>query len=469
VYFTSAIAVVAGLCLAFGILYLFIGVRRTSQRTSNLLFGFFSLAYAGAIMGARAGYLADTLDQYAASAQVATFFAAIGFFLLVWFVASYTSVRPTILLSVITTAFAVVALASIFVPDLIVDVSAGVNPVTLPWGETVLMNEEAEPALLLLYLLALLAVVVYIIVANVIQFRRGDRRDAAVLAIGITWFVFTIVQENLVVLGVIDFVHLSDFGFLGFVLAMSLASANRAIEAEQELHDYRSNLEMMVEDRTSQLTEAQERLVERAEEQAAATERTRLARDLHDVVTQLLFSINLVAGSLPRLWRSDPEMAERSTDELQRLTRGALAEMRTLLRELRPQTIAETDLGVLVTQLTDGLAARHDIPADIRTDINGDLPFDVHIALYRITQEALNNVAKHANASSLVVDLTGDDGGVHLSVSDDGYGFDTVDVAADHMGLDIMQERATGIGADLSVTSEPGSGTTVDVTWADRG
>jgi two-component system nitrate/nitrite sensor histidine kinase NarX len=158
-------------------------------------------------------------------------------------------------------------------------------------------------------------------------------------------------------------------------------------------------------------------------------------------------------------------MAERSTNELQRLTRGALAEMRTLLRELRPQTIAQTDLGTLVTQLSEGLAARQDIPAEIRAEVNGDLPPDVHIALYRIAQEAMNNVAKHANASSLTVDLTGGDGHVHLSVADDGYGFDAAEVSAESMGLDIMRERASGIGADLAVSSRPDAGTTVEVTW----
>ena len=468
-YFTTAIALAAGLCLAFGILYLFIGLRRTSQRTLNLLFAFFALAYAGAIMGARAGYLAGSLDDYATAAQVATFFAAVGFTLLVWFVAVYTSVRPRVLLLAVTAAFAVVAVASVFFPDLVVDVSGGVSPVTLPWGETILMTEREDPALLTLYLLALLVSVIYIVVADVMQYRRGERRAAAVLAIGIGWFVFTIVQENLVLLEVIDFVFLSDFGFLGFVLAMSLASANRAIETEEELLGYRSNLETLVEERTSQFEAAQEQLVLQAEEQATAAERSRLARDLHDVVTQLLFSINLIGGSLPRLWRRDPDMAERSTAELQRLTRGALAEMRTLLRELRPHTITETDLGTLVTQLTDGLAARHDIPADVTADVNGDLPPDVHMALYRIAQEAMTNVAKHANASSLVVDLTGDDDRVHLGVSDDGYGFDPADVTLDHMGLDIMKERADGIGADLTVSSEPDRGTTVYVTWTDRG
>ncbi|GMQ86354.1 MAG: hypothetical protein BMS9Abin07_1928 [Acidimicrobiia bacterium] len=467
-YFTTSIAVVAGLCLAFGIFYLFVGARRPADRLLNLLFAFFALAYAGAVLTARAAFLADGPDQFITAIRVSWVFASIGFSLLIWYVAAYTEFRPRLFLWVITGAFAAIGLASVFFPNLLFDASASVSSITLPWGETVLELEAGDAALFPLVLLAQIALIAYIIVADVFQFRRGHRSQAAALGIGIGWFVFTIVEEALVVSGVVDFVVLADFGFLGFVLAMSVQMVNTAIETEQELLDYRANLESMVEDRTAELVGVQEQLVVQAETQAAAAERSRLARDLHDVVTQLLFSINLVAGSLPRLWRSDPEMAERSTNELQRLTRGAMAEMRTLLRELRPQTIADTDLSTLVTQLSEGLAARHDIPAEVRADVNGNLPPDVHIALYRIAQEAMNNVAKHANASSLVVDLKGDDGHVHLSVIDDGYGFDTGEVSAESMGLDIMRERADEIGADLAVSSEPDGGTTIDLTWNDK-
>jgi signal transduction histidine kinase len=178
-----------------------------------------------------------------------------------------------------------------------------------------------------------------------------------------------------------------------------------------------------------------------------------------------LFSINLIAGSLPRLWHRDPEMAERSTGELQRLTRGALAEMRTLLRELRPQTITDTDLATLITHLSDGLAARHDIPATVNVDMTGSLPPAVHLAIYRIAQEALTNVAKHANASSLEVDVTGTDQRVNLTVVDDGYGFEIVDIPAGSMGLDIMKERADEIGAEFTISSEADIGTTVQLNW----
>ena len=466
-YFTASIAIVAGLCFAFGILYLFIGVRRTLQRTLNILFALFSLAYAGAILTARASFMADSVSEYVSAARISTFFAAVGFSLLVWFVAAYTRIQPRMVLGLITAAFAVIGLAAIFTPDLVVNVSDGVGTVTFPWGETVLMAQEQDAVLLPLLMVALLASMVFIVIADIQQFRRGDRREALFLSVGIGWFIFTIVEESLVELDVIDFVFLSDFGFLGFVIAMGLQMVNGAIDTERELIAYRSSLEEMVEERTDQLRAAQAQLVSHAEEQATEVERSRLARELHDVITQLLFSINLIAGSLPKLWQRDPAMAERSAFELQRLTRGALAEMRTLLRELRPHTLADTDLALLITHLSHGLAARQDIPATIDAAMDGGLPPEVHLTIYRIAQEAMSNITKHANASTLDVALAGTDSRVTLRVKDDGYGFDPADVPSGSMGLEMMRERAQDIGARLTVSSEQDVGTTVEVLWED--
>jgi signal transduction histidine kinase len=364
--------------------------------------------------------------------------------------------------------FVVVGVGAAFFPDWALGTDGELRSITLPWGETLLVGPEATTSILALQSLGILGMVGYIGLANVVLFRRGAQREAMVLAIGLGWFAFTLVEETLVVAGVVDWPFLSDFGFLGFVIAVGLSITNEAIETEAQLVELQSNLEMAVRERTVELAQAQASLVAQAEQQAAAAERSRLARELHDVVTQILFAINLIAGSLGRLWRTDPEAASRTTDELQRLTRGALAEMRILLRELRPESIARTDLGALVTQLADGLGARHDIPVEVSTRIHGPLPEEVHLAIYRIAQEATNNVAKHADASRLVIDLEGNYEGVRLRVEDDGEGFDTGGVGGASMGLAIMRERACDVGAALEVASSPGEGTSVEVTWGAR-
>jgi signal transduction histidine kinase len=207
------------------------------------------------------------------------------------------------------------------------------------------------------------------------------------------------------------------------------------------------------------------RLFEQAQAVAVSEERSRLARELHDSVTQILFSINLIALSLGRLWKRNPERAARTTDELQRLTRGALSEMRTLLRELRPQIIAATELSILLKQLSDGVSARHDIPVEVEVGQLCEIPPEVHVALYRIAQEALSNITKHAEASQVAVKLACDDAAVQLTVTDDGQGFDLDDVPAENMGLAIMRERADAIGAAMTISSRPGAGTSIVVAW----
>lgn len=464
-HFTTAIAVVAGLCVAFGVFFLFVGVRRPANRARNLLFAGFALAYAGAILSARASYLADSVEGFVDANGVSLLLGGLGLSFFVFYVAAYTGLRPKGLLWAISAAFLVYGFAAVVAPDLVYGDAAGRESVRLPWGELIRVYRADEAVLFPLSTVALLATVGYVVAAGVVQYRRGEGREAAVLAVGIGWFLLMIVEETLASAGVIDWPPSVDFGFLGFVLALSLGMTDEAMETEKELRDYRSNLERMVQERTAELEQAQALLLDAAELEAAAAERSRLARELHDVVSQILFSINLVAGSLSRLWETDPPAAMRSTAELQRLTRGALAEMRTLLRELRPHTITETDLGTLITHLAQGLGARHDIPADVRVELEGELEPAVHLAYYRIAQEAMNNVAKHANASSLNGEVVGDADYLRLVIQDDGSGYEAGNGKGGSMGLAIMQERAEGIGARLVMTSELGKGTTVTVTW----
>ena len=239
-------------------------------------------------MTARTSFMAETLDRYGAASRVSSVLAALGFSAFVWFVAAYTGVRPRPVLWAITAAFAAYGVAAVFLPDLVVNTASGVDTVTFPWGETVYMVQTEAAALLPLLLLATLAMIVYSVVADIQQFRKGDRDAAVALAIGIAWFVFTIIEESLVQLGVFDFVVLTDFGFLGFVVAMSLQMVNSAIATESELVDYRDNLEAMVAERSAELETAQAQLLAQAEEQATRSRtnptRSRAARCRHPVV-----------------------------------------------------------------------------------------------------------------------------------------------------------------------------------------
>ncbi len=216
------------------------------------------------------------------------------------------------------------------------------------------------------------------------------------------------------------------------------------------------------------------RLHEQARKSAALEERQRLARELHDAVTQNLFSATLITEVLPKLWEKDPQEGNRLLKDLRLLSRGALAEMRTLLLELRPTALAETSLGDLLRQLAEAVMGRKGIPVEVVIEGQNDsLPTDVRLGLYRIAQEALNNVAKHARANQVIVslrhtlvDVNGEAAPVvELRINDDGRGFDPACVAPERLGLNIMRERAKSLEATLTIDSEPDAGTLIFVRW----
>ncbi len=198
---------------------------------------------------------------------------------------------------------------------------------------------------------------------------------------------------------------------------------------------------------------------------AAATERSRLARDLHDSVTQSLFAASLKAEAIRRRWEPTSEEARTNVQDVERLARGALAEMRTLLMEMRPATLAEASLPTLVEQLTAaaGGSSRVEVHLDVRP--GEQPPQEVGEALFRIAQESLQNVSRHSGAGEAWVMLDMSGPVVRLSVRDDGRGFDEAKVTPEHLGLAIMRERAADAGVDVSVESEPGRGTTVFAEW----
>ena len=206
-------------------------------------------------------------------------------------------------------------------------------------------------------------------------------------------------------------------------------------------------------------------LYEQAQFAATLEERQRLARELHDAVTQTLFSSSLIAEVLPRIWERNPEEGHRRLEELRQLTRGALAEMRTLLLELRPAALVEAELGDLLRQLSEAFTGRSRLPVKLDIEGNVQIPPDVKVGLYRIAQEALNNIAKHASASQATLTLRCQPTAIELTVEDNGSGFDMSEISSEHLGLKIMNERSREIGVDLIVESQIGVGTKIVAHW----
>ena len=168
---------------------------------------------------------------------------------------------------------------------------------------------------------------------------------------------------------------------------------------------------------------------------------------------------------LPQIWEADPDEGRRRLEQLRQATRGALAEMRTLLLELRPAALLQAETGELFKYLVNAFTGRTRVPARLTLEGAKPLPGEVKLGLYRIAQEALNNIAKHAEAQQVSVILQCQPAGVSLEIRDDGLGFEPGETAAGHLGLRIMQERAVALGAGFSVLSRPGQGTTVSVFW----
>lgn len=198
---------------------------------------------------------------------------------------------------------------------------------------------------------------------------------------------------------------------------------------------------------------------------AMLNERERLARDLHDSVNQTLFSANVIAEMLLRMWGRNPEQILEGLSQLHQLTRSAQFEMRTLLMELHPAALGQADLNDLLQQLATIFTNRTGIPVMQAMDSGVRLEADTQIAIYRIVQEALNNIAKHARATQVEMDLTGGPPLI-LTISDNGKGFDPEDRPTETMGLNIMQERANAVGGSLRIESKPGEGTVVTFSWS---
>ncbi len=204
-------------------------------------------------------------------------------------------------------------------------------------------------------------------------------------------------------------------------------------------------------------------LYDQARQLAALAERQRLARELHDSVSQALYGISLGAHTAIALTKRDPQKLEDVLKYILTLAEAALTEMRALIFELRPDLLETEGLVWAIARQAEALQARRGL--SVKTNLCDEIkaPIEVKEALYRIAQEAMQNAIKHANPSEIYLELSCSEHFVELVVKDDGSGFDPTQAFPGHLGLRSMSERADRLGGSLVIDSAPGAGTCIQV------
>jgi PAS domain S-box-containing protein len=205
------------------------------------------------------------------------------------------------------------------------------------------------------------------------------------------------------------------------------------------------------------------RLYEKASALAALEERQRLARELHDSVSQALFGIALGARTARRRLEQDPPKVGEALDYVLSLAEAGLTEMRALIFELRPESLEKEGLVIALTRQAAATHARHEIEVVVDLCEEPDAPLAIKEALYRVAQEAMHNAVKHARASRIDLLLAAGTEGLVMQVGDDGVGFDPGQDFAGHLGLHSMRERITSIGGTIDIASARGVGTRIRI------
>jgi signal transduction histidine kinase/ligand-binding sensor domain-containing protein len=270
--------------------------------------------------------------------------------------------------------------------------------------------------------------------------------------------------------------------FRGIALLMLVGAVLGAYRLRVRSIEARSReLERQVMDRTAELSRAnaalEQEIAERIQveqalrqserEKAVVDERNRLARELHDSVAQSMYGVTLLAEVASQLLSSgQADQVAGYLGELKDTARESLAEMRLLIYELRPPVLEEEGLASALQARLEAVESRAGLETEFNVAGQIRLRSEVEEALFRIAQEALNNMLKHAQAHHVAVSLGQDEHSVTLEIADDGTGFDpTRALRSGGLGLRGMEERAAEIGARLEIESAAGSGTTVRVIW----
>ena len=257
------------------------------------------------------------------------------------------------------------------------------------------------------------------------------------------------------------------YAVIYFLLAAFIAIILEAVAAREESQKQQAKLQREVEQRLQVEDALRISETERTVFEAVTDERRRLARELHDSVTQSLYSLTLFTEAARQMAEdAGHEGIERQIGQIGRIGLQALKEMRLLVYELRPPELKEEGLVRALRKRLEAVEGRAGVEARVIVDVDefGKLPREMELELYRIAQEALNNALKHAAATSVVVYLRKNNGRVELEVVDDGLGFQPETVRdRGGMGLESIRQRAEGLGGMAAIRSAPGEGTSVKV------
>ena len=250
-----------------------------------------------------------------------------------------------------------------------------------------------------------------------------------------------------------------------------LEEIQERLRIEKELYNYRTHLEELVEERTSKLLDSNKKLQEetierkRAREKAAVMEeRSRLARELHDSVTQSLYSLTLFAGTGKKLAADgNYDGLEDCLAEIANTSQVTLKEMRLLVYDLRPSALEQEGLIGALRKRLDSVEQRSGVKAVLETRGDEKLSAEMEEGLYRIAQEALNNALKHASAKNVTIRIINERDIIEMVIEDDGIGFETGDNlnGKGGMGMDNIRERAEKLGGSIQILSSPEKGTKI--------
>jgi signal transduction histidine kinase len=254
--------------------------------------------------------------------------------------------------------------------------------------------------------------------------------------------------------------------FIGIVILVLAGSVYGGYRLRiRNLEARGSELKSQVEDRTAELMQTQANLKQSEMEKAITEERNRLARDLHDSVTQSIYSLTLLAEAGRRMIRGgDLKQAEGNQTRLGEIAQQALQEMRLLVYELRPHVLQSEGLIGALEHRLEAVERRAGINARMQVELEIDLHPSLEEELFHISMEALNNALKHAKASEVALYLKSEEDNIILTVEDNGRGFDQELVQNQAgMGLTSMTERVEKIRGGLSIESRSGAGTRISV------